>query len=87
MAISLSPSHQVIANCYPESGKLQAVARQEMTYILNCTGGRPSDAARSACRYVQLAQNSRDASKLASPTAQQMMQDFLDLDGFDTRYH
>ena len=68
----------VIEEAFPGNDRLQAIASQEATYTGNCAGGRPSDAARTACTWVKRSLASSDPGILASPTAQSLMSDYLD---------
>ena len=72
-----APYATVIREAFPKDCELQSIARSEMTYVGNCTGGRPSDNARTAVRYVALALDSQNVNRLASPTAQVRMQGYL----------
>jgi hypothetical protein len=76
--MQLSPYAQVIQDAFPDDEDLQGIARQEMTYVKNCVGGRPSDAARVAVRYVTRAVQKSDPEQLSSPTARFMMLNWLE---------
>jgi len=71
---------QVIMRAFPGDEKLQMIARQEMTYMNNRIGGRPSDNARDAVMYLQRALNERSASVLSSPSAEGQLLDYLSED-------
>lgn len=70
--------YQAVINEALADKALRGIASQEMTYVKNCTGGRPSDAARVAVHYVARAVQKRDAEQLSSPTARARMQAWLD---------
>jgi hypothetical protein len=76
--MSEAPYLTVIREAFPTDDALQMVARQEMTYVMNCTGGRPSDNAWTAARYTQLALDTRNENQLSSPTAISMMRSYLE---------
>lgn len=59
----------VIESAFPNDSTLQQIASFEATYVGNCVGGRPSDAARSAVEYVRRAVAARDPELLSSPSA------------------
>jgi hypothetical protein len=75
--MQLASYAKVIHEAFPSDEELQGIARQEMTYIGNHTGGRPSDHARTAVYYVQAALDTQNVNRLASPTAQIRMQGYL----------
>jgi len=71
--------YQAVINEALADEALRGIAAQEMTYIKNCTGGyRPSDAARVAVRYILRAVQQRSVEPLASPTARERMQNWLE---------
>lgn len=72
----MAPYRMVIEEAFTDE-KLRTAASFEMQYVLNCSGGRPSDAARTAVRYVRAARDSGNAGVLASPTAQRIMAEIL----------
>jgi hypothetical protein len=83
--MELTASQKVIREAFPNDEELWGIAAQEMTYIMNCTGGRPSDNACTAVRYVKFALRDTHADRLASPSAQARMQRYL-IDNFGPRF-
>jgi hypothetical protein len=75
--LSKSPFTLVLEEAFGDNKELLLCASFEATYTGNCVGGRPSDNARSAVRWVKDALKASDPMKLASPTAQKVMADYL----------
>lgn len=67
----------VIEDYFPGDERLQDIAAQEMTYVRNHTGGRPSSVAHTASYWLKKAVDENlPVSALASPTAQAMLRDY-----------
>ena len=80
-----APYAKVIREAFPDDEQLRGIASQEMTYVMNCTGGRPSDNAYTAVRYVKLALRDTHAERLSSPSAIARMQAYL-VENFGPRF-
>jgi hypothetical protein len=72
----VAPYQAVINEAFADA-ELRSIAAQEMTYCMHCAGGRPSDNARIAVRYIIRAVSDNDPTKLASPTAQRRLADWM----------